>query len=155
MYYIHPLISHIKPEELIKTGALQSIQSLSSLFQKAVTTNWKCSLHLTYYLTIIFEHLLRVRTSLLAQRVEKSVCSARDLGLDPWVSQLPWGREQLAPPACLQNPMDRGAWWPQSMGSLKGQALFRALRAKQQVKVKSSACLLSSPVREMNKQQVH
>ena len=40
-------------------------------------------------------------TSLVAHRVKKSVCSARDLGFNPWVGKLPWRREQLAPPVSL------------------------------------------------------
>ena len=35
------------------------------------------------------------------------------LGFDPWVGKIPW-REDMANPlqcSCLENPMDRGAWW--------------------------------------------
>ena len=34
------------------------------------------------------------------------------LWLDPWVGKIPWRREWLPTPySCLENPMDRGAWW--------------------------------------------
>ena len=36
---------------------------------------------------------------------------------DPWVGKIPWeGNENLLHYSCLENPMDRGAWWVQSMG---------------------------------------
>ena len=32
--------------------------------------------------------------------------------LDPWDGKIPWRREwQPTPASCLENPMDRGAWW--------------------------------------------
>ena len=31
---------------------------------------------------------------------------------DPWVGKIPWRRAWQPPPnSCLENPMDRGAWW--------------------------------------------
>ena len=36
---------------------------------------------------------------------------------DPWVGKIPWdGNDNLLHYSCLENPMDRGAWWVQSMG---------------------------------------
>ena len=36
---------------------------------------------------------------------------------DPWVGKIPWeGNENLLHYSCLENPMNRGAWWAQSMG---------------------------------------
>ena len=36
----------------------------------------------------------------------------RHRGLDPRVGKIPWrGKWQPAPYYCLENPMDRGAWW--------------------------------------------
>ena len=33
-------------------------------------------------------------------------------GLEPWVRKTPWRRAwQLIQYSCLENPMDRGAWW--------------------------------------------
>ena len=31
---------------------------------------------------------------------------------DPWVGKIPWRRTRPPTPvSCLENPMDRGAWW--------------------------------------------
>ena len=33
-------------------------------------------------------------------------------GFNPWVRKIPWRKAwQLTPVSCLENPMDRGAWW--------------------------------------------
>ena len=38
-------------------------------------------------------------------------------GFDPWVMKSPWRREWLPTPvSCLENPIDRGAWWATVMG---------------------------------------
>ena len=35
-----------------------------------------------------------------------------DIRFDPWVGKIPWRKErQTIPVSCLENPMDRGAWW--------------------------------------------
>ena len=38
----------------------------------------------------------------------------RDKGFDPWVRRIPWSR---AWQPTLKNPMDRGVWQLQSVGS--------------------------------------
>ena len=41
---------------------------------------------------------------------------------DPWVEKIPWRREGMATPlqySCLENPMDRGAWWSTIYGVSK------------------------------------
>ena len=48
---------------------------------------------------------------------KESTCNARDPGLFPGSGRSP--REGIDYPlqySCLENPMDRGAWWAQSMG---------------------------------------
>ena len=36
----------------------------------------------------------------------------RRLGFDPWVGKIPWRKSwQPTPVYCLENSMDRGAWW--------------------------------------------
>ena len=36
----------------------------------------------------------------------------RRCGFNPWVGKIPWRRKwQPTPQSCLENPMDRGAWW--------------------------------------------
>ena len=48
---------------------------------------------------------------------KESACSAGDhsrRGLEPWVRKIPWRRGGHGNPlrdSCLENPMDRGAWW--------------------------------------------
>ena len=40
------------------------------------------------------------------------LAKARDTGLGPWVGKMPWRRKrQPTPISCLENPVDRGAWW--------------------------------------------
>ena len=43
----------------------------------------------------------------------KSVClQCRRPGFDPWVGKIPWRRKwHPFQYSCLENPMDRGAWW--------------------------------------------
>ena len=39
-------------------------------------------------------------------------CNARDMGLIPWSERSPGGRHgNPLQYSCLENPMDRGAWW--------------------------------------------
>ena len=41
-------------------------------------------------------------------------------GFDAWVGKIPWRRAwQPTPYSCLENPMDRGAWWAKSQTRLK------------------------------------
>ena len=65
---------------------------------------------------------------------QRTACQCREHkrhGFDPWARKVPWrrawqpapgrspggGHGNLLQSSCLENPMDRGAWWPQSMGS--------------------------------------
>ena len=52
---------------------------------------------------------------------KESACQSRRrkrLAFSPWVRKIPWRRAwQPTPYSCLENPMDRGAWQLQSMGS--------------------------------------
>ena len=56
-----------------------------------------------------------IRVSQMALVVKKQPANAgdiRDMGLDPWVGKIP-GEENgnLLQYFCLENPMDRAAWW--------------------------------------------
>ena len=45
---------------------------------------------------------------------KESACQCRrhrKWGFDLWVRKIPWRRARQPTPACLENPMDRGAWW--------------------------------------------
>ena len=50
--------------------------------------------------------------SLVAQMAKKSTCNAGDPGLIPGSGRSPGGRHgNSLQYSCLENPMDRGAWW--------------------------------------------
>ena len=53
---------------------------------------------------------------------EESACQCRRHGFDPYVGKIPWrrGRQPLQY-FCLENPMDRGAWWAAIHGAAKSQ----------------------------------
>ena len=54
-------------------------------------------------------------------RGKESACSAGDLGLIPGVGRPPGeGNDHPLQCSCLENPMDRGAWWPTVHGAHKG-----------------------------------
>ena len=49
---------------------------------------------------------------------KESACNAGDLGSIPGSGRSPReGNGNLLPYSCLENPMDREAWWATSMGS--------------------------------------
>ena len=42
----------------------------------------------------------------------------RRCGCEPWVGKISWRRKwQPTQYSCLENPMDRGAWWATGLGS--------------------------------------
>ena len=52
------------------------------------------------------------RASLLAQMVKNSPANARDPGSVPGLGRFPGeGKGYPLQYSCLENPMDRGAWW--------------------------------------------
>ena len=49
---------------------------------------------------------------------KESACNAGDAGLIPGSGRSPGeGNDNPLLYSCLENPMDRGVWWAQSMGS--------------------------------------
>ena len=43
---------------------------------------------------------------------ERICLQCRRFSFHPWVGKVPWRRKWQPPPVfCLENPMDRGAWW--------------------------------------------
>ena len=53
---------------------------------------------------------------------EKSACDADDSGLIPGSGSIPGSGERNGNPlqySCLENPMDRGAWWATVLGVAK------------------------------------
>ena len=60
--------------------------------------------------------------SLVAQMVKESFCKAGDTGLNPGLGRSPGGgHDNLIQYSCLENPMDRGAWWATVHGVAKVQ----------------------------------
>ena len=56
---------------------------------------------------------LRLNNIWLSGLKKKSQCrNSRRCGFHPWVKKIPWRRKwQHIQYPCLDNPMDRGAWW--------------------------------------------
>ena len=51
---------------------------------------------------------------------KESACNAGDLGLIPESGRLPGeGNDNPLQYSCLENPMDRGAWWATAHGVTK------------------------------------
>ena len=51
---------------------------------------------------------------------KESTCNARDRGSIPGLGTSPGGRNgNPLQYSCLENPMDRGAWWPKVHGVAK------------------------------------
>ena len=56
-----------------------------------------------------------------AQWVKNLPANAGDTG-DPWVGKIPWRRNgNPLQHSCLENPMDRGAWWATVHGLTKSR----------------------------------
>ena len=54
--------------------------------------------------------------------VKASACNAGDLGLIPGLGRSPGeGNGNSLQYSCLENPMDRGAWWATVYGVAKSQ----------------------------------
>ena len=54
---------------------------------------------------------------------KESACQGRRCGFKPWVGEIPLGKGNGNPLqySCLENPMDRGAWWATAHGVTKNQ----------------------------------
>ena len=64
------------------------------------------------YTEKVHEFVFIVQASLVAQKVKKSACSTGDLGSIPGSGRSPGeGNGNPLQYSCLENPMDRGAWW--------------------------------------------
>ena len=63
-----------------------------------------------------------LRLSLVAQMVKECACNARDTGLIPGMGRSPGERNgNPLQYACLENSMDRGAWWATVQGVAKSR----------------------------------
>ena len=53
---------------------------------------------------------------------KECTCNAEDLGLNPGLERSPGGGHGNSfQHSCLENPMDRGAWWATVCGTAKSQ----------------------------------
>ena len=62
---------------------------------------------------------------------KEPTCSAgaTEMWVDPWVGKMPWRRKsQPLWYSCLENPMDRGAWWAVVHRVAKSQIWLKRLR---------------------------
>ena len=58
----------------------------------------------------------------MAQTSKESACNSEDLGLIPGSGRFPGeGNDNPLQYSCLENPMDRGAWWLTVHGVSKKQ----------------------------------
>ena len=57
-------------------------------------------------------------------------------GFDPWVRKISWRRAwQPTPVFCLENPMDRGAWWATVYGVAKSRTRVKQLSTQHNTKM--------------------
>ena len=60
--------------------------------------------------------------SLVAQTVKNMPAMQETPEVDPWLGKIPWrGNGYPLQYCCLENPMDRGAWWATVHGVAKSQ----------------------------------
>ena len=70
------------------------------------------------------EYDLECITSVVSVSKE-SACSTRDPGSNPGLGRSPGGNGNPLQYSCLENPMDRGAWWTTVYGVEKSQIQLR------------------------------
>ena len=59
---------------------------------------------------------------------KEPACQYRRYGFDPWVGKMPGeGNGNPLQYSCLENPMDREAWWGTVRGVVKGQTQLKRL----------------------------
>ena len=69
------------------------------------------------FIYIIFTHSCGFSGS---SNSKESACSVGELGSDLWVGKIPGeGHGNPLQYSCLENPMDRGAWWVRVHGVAK------------------------------------
>ena len=60
--------------------------------------------------------------------MDKSTCQCRGHRFDPWVGKIPWSRDwHPLQNCCLENPMERWAWWATVHGVAKSWLTFSLL----------------------------
>ena len=70
---------------------------------------------------------------------KESACNAGDLGLIPGLGRSPEeGNDNPLQYSCLENPMDRGAWWATVGGVAKSQTRLSRLSLSPLIRVLSA-----------------
>ena len=58
----------------------------------------------------------------LVLQMKRTCIQSRRSGFNPWVGEISWKSEwEPIPYSCLENPMNRGAWWVTVHGIAKSQ----------------------------------
>ena len=87
---------------------------------------------------------------------KERTCQCRRLGFNPWVGKIPWRRKcNPLQCSCLENPMDRGAWWATVHGVAKSRTGLSSytLTLSQRIAVSASHPLLPSSPPALNLSQ--
>ena len=82
-------------------------------------------IHILFNYTICIYIYTYIGASQVALVVTSSACQNRRCkrcGFDPWVREIPRGwHDNPLQCSCLENPMDRGAWWAMAHMLTKSQ----------------------------------
>ena len=76
------------------------------------------------FLTLVFYiHIFRAfQVALVVKNTPANEGDLRDVGSIPWLGQSPaGGNDTSLQYSCLENPMERGAWWAMVHGVAKSQ----------------------------------
>ena len=80
------------------------------------------SLHLSWFSNNLSTTLFKIRDFPGGSEIKASACNAGDLGLIPGLGRFPGeGNGNPLQYSCLENSMDRGAWWATVHGVAKSQ----------------------------------
>ena len=72
----------------------------------------QCLLCVQQHITVFEEYSRTAQVVLVVKNPPADAGDIRDLGLIPGSGRFPWRRAwQPTPVFCLENPIDRGAWW--------------------------------------------
>ena len=78
-------------------------------------------------LIFFFSHTIPSWAFLVTQKV-RNCLQYRRPRFDPWVRKIPWWRKWLPSPlSCLENSMERGAWWATVHGVPRNRTRLEAI----------------------------
>ena len=114
-------VSSFKGEQKEKKNSNQN----STLRCDELTWNSLCS-ELNCFESVV--HLFELSDLSLVVQTVKNLCNAEDLGLSPGLGRSPGqGHGNPLQYFCLENPMDREAWWAAVQGVTKSQTQLKWL----------------------------